>query len=236
MRISQYLTSSIVPFFQNPVCKMGLAVRPVELTDVAECARMRVAALGSLVIGRPPPYAGYVEEQAASFKSAIESQPHVRLMKVVDPENEDEILSFAKWEVYKHGRPDLHKLRQPMNAHDKEVDGFGALREAAHEYFSSRNGGEMGETPHLLLALLVTTDKHRRRGAGSLLVQWGIDLSESLGVQCYVQASEQGRRLYQHHGFQDVDSVRFDLSQYGLEGIEIMTEMIRIPQKHLERG
>lgn len=149
MRISQYLTSSIVPFFQNPVCKMGLAVRPVELTDVAECARMRVAALGSLVIGRPPPYAGYVEEQAASFKSAIESQPHVRLMKVVDPENEDEILSFAKWEVYKHGRPDLHKLRQPMNAHDKEVDGFGALREAAHEYFSSRNGGEMGETPHL---------------------------------------------------------------------------------------
>lgn len=83
-----------------------------------------------------------------------------------------------------------------------------------------------------VLALLVTADKHRRRGAGSLLVQWGVELSESLGLQCYVQASEQGRRLYQHHGFQDVGSVQLDLSQYGLEGIEVMTEMIRTPQKH----
>ncbi|KAI3317617.1 hypothetical protein HD806DRAFT_514597 [Xylariaceae sp. AK1471] len=215
---------------------MGLAVRPVEVTDVAECARMRVAALGSLVIGRPPPYSGYVEEQAASFKSAIESQPHVRLMKVVDPENEDKVLSFAKWEVYEHGRPDLDNLRQPMNAHHREVDEFGELRKAADEYFTSRNGGEMGETPHLLLALLVTADKHRRRGAGSLLVQWGIDLSESLGLQCYVQASEQGWRLYQHHGFQDIGSVQFDLSRYGLEGIEVMTEMIRNPQKHCRTG
>ncbi|KAI1131411.1 hypothetical protein F5Y10DRAFT_233608 [Nemania abortiva] len=231
MQISTCLAGSVVPFLQNPACRTGLAVRPVELADVTECARMRVAALGSLVIGRPPPYAGYVEEQAASFKSAIENQPHVRLMKVVDPEKEDEILSFAKWEVYEHGRPDLDKLRQPMNAHDKEVDEFGALREAAHEYFSSRNGGKMGENPHLLLALLVTADEHRRRGAGSLLVQWGTDLSESLGLQCYVQASEQGRRLYQHHGFRDVGSVQFDLSQYGLEGVEVMTEMIRIPQK-----
>lgn len=97
---------------------------------------------------------------------------------------------------------------------------------------TSRNGGKIEETPHLLLALLVTADKHRRRGAGSLLVQWGVELSESLGLQCYVQASEQGRRLYQHHGFQDVGSVQLDLSQYGLEGIEVMTEMIRTPQKH----
>ncbi|KAJ8128996.1 hypothetical protein O1611_g4637 [Lasiodiplodia mahajangana] len=107
-------------------------------------------------------------------------------MKVVEPENEDKILSFAEWEVYEHGRLDLDKLRRLTSPHDREVDEFGDLREAAHEYFTSRNGGKMGETPHLLAALLVTADKHRRRGAGSLMVQWGTDLAESLGLQCYV--------------------------------------------------
>jgi len=79
------------------------------------------------------------------------------------------------------------------------------------------------------LALLVTASQHRRRGAGSLLVKWGIDMSETTGLPCYLQASEQGRRLYSHYGFQDIDTVEFNLSEYGLEGVEKMTEMIRKP-------
>jgi len=65
--------------------------------------------------------------------------------------------------------------------------------------------------------------------AGSLLVKWGIDLSETTGLPCYLQASEQGRRLYAHHGFQDIDTVEFNLTDFGLQGIEQMTEMIRKP-------
>lgn len=42
-----------------------------------------------------------------------------------------------------------------------------------------------------------------------------------------LQASEQGRRLYQHHGFKEIDTVEFNLSEYGLYGTENMTEMIR---------
>lgn len=52
-------------------------------------------------------------------------------------------------------------------------------------------------------------------------------MSEKTGLPCYVQASEQGRRLYQHHGFKAIDTVVFNLSDYGLEGIEKMTEMTR---------
>lgn len=81
----------------------------------------------------------------------------------------------------------------------------------------------------IVLALLATAAQHRRRGAGGLLLQWGIDLSEATGLPCYLQASEQGRRLYLHHGFQDIDTVEFDLHEYGLEGVERMTEMIRNP-------
>lgn len=60
-------------------------------------------------------------------------------------------------------------------------------------------------------------------------MKWGIDFSVATGHPCYLQASEQGRRLYGHHGFEDIDTVEFDLTQFGLEGIERMTEMIRKP-------
>lgn len=54
-------------------------------------------------------------------------------------------------------------------------------------------------------------------------------MSSTNGLPCYLQASEQGQRLYHHHGFEPVDTVEFDLSMYGLKGVERMTEMIREP-------
>lgn len=58
-------------------------------------------------------------------------------------------------------------------------------------------------------------------------MKWGIEMSEATGLPCYLQASEQGRCLYSYYGFQDIDTVEFKLSEYGLEGVERMTAMIR---------
>ena len=80
-----------------------------------------------------------------------------------------------------------------------------------------------------MLALLVTATQHRRRGAASRLLQWGIRKSEETGLLVYFQASAQGRRLYCHYGFEDIDTVEFRLMDYGLEGVESMTEMLRRP-------
>lgn len=135
-------------FFQDQVCKMPLVVRPVEHADVAQCISLRVSSLGSLVIGRPPPYPGYVEEQEAIMHKDLDSPSHAHHLKVLDTENDKEVVAYAKWEVYEHGRPDLDKLRTSMKESDKDVDQFGLLREAAHDYFCSRNG-KMGQHPHL---------------------------------------------------------------------------------------
>ena len=67
------------------------------------------------------------------------------------------------------------------------------------------------------------------QGAGSLLVKWGLEEQRGTGLHCDLQASEQGRSLYSHYGFQDIDTVVFDLERYGLKGAEKMTEMIRYP-------
>jgi hypothetical protein len=137
-----------ITLFQNQVCKMPLVVLPVEHADVSQCINLRIASLGSLVIGHPPPYPGYAEESEASVHRDLDSSPHVHHLKVVDPENEGEVIAYAKWEIYPHGRPDLEKLREPMEKADEEVDQFGLLRRTAHDYFCRRNG-EMGKHPHI---------------------------------------------------------------------------------------
>jgi hypothetical protein len=64
-----------------------------------------------------------------------------------------------------------------------------------------------------------------------MLLNWGINKSNETGLPCYLQASEQGARLYQKYGFEVIDTVKFDLSQYDLSGLEKMTEMIRYISK-----
>jgi hypothetical protein len=134
-----------------------LVVQPATHADVHQCIALRVASLGSLVIGRPPPYPGYAADAKASLHNDIDNKPYVHNLKVVDPESPDEVIAYGKWEVYPHGRPDLDKLAEPMAEADKKVDEYGRLREAAHEYFCHRNG-EMGKRPHL--CKLSTTHSH----------------------------------------------------------------------------
>ncbi|OIW25350.1 hypothetical protein CONLIGDRAFT_685200 [Coniochaeta ligniaria NRRL 30616] len=146
--------------------------------------------LGSLAIERPPAYPGYVEESEASVHNDLDNRPFVHHLKVVDSENEGEAMAHGKWEGYPGGCPDLEKPRESKFHADKEVDQYGRLREVAHEYFCSRNG-EMGKQPPLLLALLVAAMRHRRQGAGSIVVNWGIEMAEATGLPYYLQASEQ---------------------------------------------
>ncbi|EME81737.1 uncharacterized protein MYCFIDRAFT_139216 [Pseudocercospora fijiensis CIRAD86] len=114
---------------------MQLSVRPVEHADVAQCIKIRIDTLGSLVIGRPPPYPGYAQESEDKVPDEIEKRTYVQHLKVVDVDNEDIVMAYAKWEIYPQGRPDLDQLRKPMDPADKEVDQYGSLREAAHDYF-----------------------------------------------------------------------------------------------------
>lgn len=125
-----------------------LFIRPVEHADVTQCVKIRIDSLGSLVIGRPPPYPGFADDQEATIHKEIDDSPHVHHLKVIHPEGERKIIAYAKWEAYKNWRLDLEELSQTFKDSAKTVDRFGRLREAAHEYFCTRNG-EKGRHPHL---------------------------------------------------------------------------------------
>ena len=51
--------------------------------------------------------------------------------------------------------------------------------------------------------MLSTHPDHERRGVGSMLVKWGTDLADAMGLRAFVQASRVGKAMYERHGFKD---------------------------------
>lgn len=51
--------------------------------------------------------------------------------------------------------------------------------------------------------MLSTHPEHERRGAGSMLVKWGTDFADNLGMKAFVQGSRRGKPLYERYGFVD---------------------------------
>jgi GNAT superfamily N-acetyltransferase len=60
---------------------------------------------------------------------------------------------------------------------------------------------------HILLAVLFVHPAYQRKGAGTMMVQWGADLADQLMLPAWVEASPFGHGLYAKYGFEDVERV-----------------------------
>ena len=79
------------------------------------------------------------------------------------------------------------------------------------------------------LMILVTTPAHRRRGAASLLIEWGTQRADERGLKCVLMASEAGLGAYLKHGFKVVREVEMGLRPYGVEAAEVRRRVVRGP-------
>jgi GNAT superfamily N-acetyltransferase len=59
--------------------------------------------------------------------------------------------------------------------------------------------------PFKVIDMLSTHPDHERRGAGSMLLKWGTDIADTLGLKAFVQGSRVGKRFYERHGFVDTE-------------------------------
>lgn len=165
--------------------------------------------------------------------------------KVVDTDAENEIISCAQWTLHNYNgeeseereeeegeakadgiddtaprdprwkskRPDAEPLFLPPEVNLKVLKALlGPLRAANEEI--------MGARPYLMLNTLSTHPEHYRRGCGSLLVKWGVETADELGIEAYLDTSMMGRKLYERFGFELVREVRFDREEWGGEGVD----------------
>ena len=79
----------------------------------------------------------------------------------------------------------------------------------------------------------MTDPEHHRRGAGAILIAWGVGKADSAHLPAFLEASPMGKPLYARMGFNQIHEEVIDLAKYGLEGTTTNTCMIREPLMHV---
>ncbi|OCT48602.1 putative GNAT family acetyltransferase [Cladophialophora carrionii] len=121
-------------------------------------------------------------QRAEGMIKQLREDPTVRWVKAVDTDT-GELAAFAKWEI-------IEKPKVPVPGRSF---GPGCNIEACEEYF-----GGIHRKRH---------PKSQGRGAGSMLIKWGLDIAEALGLPAYLESSPVAHRLYQKFGFRDIDEL-----------------------------
>ena len=62
-----------------------------------------------------------------------------------------------------------------------------------------------------------------------MLVKWGCDKADELGIICALTASTMGEYVYKKHGFEVKLAVELDLSPFGGDETDVRRFMVRQP-------
>ncbi|KIX05194.1 uncharacterized protein Z518_06066 [Rhinocladiella mackenziei CBS 650.93] len=185
---------------------MPLVLEPAVEADaprIVEVERLAYATnpLSPILFPGPfPPDA--LEKRAEGMVTQLKEDPTTRWMKVVDPET-SEMVAFAKWNI----------MTSPTTPKATRTFGPGCNVGACEEYFGGihkKRNELMGGKAYCLLDLLQTDPKYQGRGAGGMLINWGLDVADELHLPAYLESSPVAHRLYQKFGFQDIGELQLD--------------------------
>jgi predicted N-acetyltransferase YhbS len=62
------------------------------------------------------------------------------------------------------------------------------------------------------LNMCFTIPAYRRRGVGSMVMEWGVKKADELGIEGFLEASELGDHLYTKFGFIEIDRTTIDMT------------------------
>lgn len=143
------------------------------------------------------------------------------IMKCVD-KTTGITIAGAKWRYLGRFNPDgspasltLEEVKKGLEAPEPYEESNPLLFKAIFTLFGANKLEIMGTRPYYVLDTLVTRPDHHRRGAGGMLVQWGCEKADELGVEAFLEASVMGQPLYAKYGFEPVKETSIDLREYG---------------------
>ena len=67
--------------------------------------------------------------------------------------------------------------------------------------------------PSQVLDICFVHPDYRRKGVGRLLLSWGIEKADEMGLESYIDATDQGVPLYEAHGYVKAANVHFHAEQ-----------------------
>ncbi|KAH6609892.1 hypothetical protein Trco_003238 [Trichoderma cornu-damae] len=154
-----------------------------------------------------------VDDRMAMMTTRKRGEPACQWMKVVDTDleakGENGMVSFTVWYIWSgQAGPSFPSKAWGPGANEEACDAF--FNEMDRRWWARFQGKQ-----HVYLKLLHTDPDHQRRGAGGMCLQWGTAEADRLGLVSYLEASEEGRPLYEKYGFKEVDRIVVDLSRWG---------------------
>ncbi|CEJ92815.1 hypothetical protein VHEMI08445 [[Torrubiella] hemipterigena] len=176
----------------------------------------------------PGPFPKEGLSRAEVLTQYLRCDPACKWVKVVDTEleakGEQATIAFSVWYFWESGGGTLPYPTWGTGTNPEACElYFGGLQKKWQETFGGR--------PHAYLKFMHTTPSHRGRGAGSMMLAWGLSQADEKSLETYLQSSHEGRRLYEKLGFEQVETYVVDLSNWGGPPEDEVPIMIRPLQR-----
>lgn len=131
------------------------------------------------------------------------ADPNVHKVVVVDTDLPDSpVIAYATWVAPHQPNPDEPELPlYPPDGDDLALASF------FYPYLKETREKDMAGRTFWHLATLVCHEEHQGRGAGKMLMRYGVEQADKMQADIYVEASPPGVPLYQRFGFKEVGRV-----------------------------
>src|SRR6266536_4869474 len=73
----------------------------------------------------------------------------------------------------------------------------------------------MGDRKHWYLELVATRQEYQGKGAAGQLLRWGVERADEDGTECYLEASPEGKPIYEQFWFGERDRLVVELEGKG---------------------
>ncbi|KAJ4296754.1 hypothetical protein N0V90_006802 [Kalmusia sp. IMI 367209] len=233
---------------------MPLVLRPITENDTLSWTRIRTLAYyGPLhVLTHTKPISESSIRRVSEDRKQEVGRPDVWPWKVVDTDlppgvddprdNGGQTIAIAVWRAHNLPRrtqasdelgdggegldSGWGKQRDPFVPPELRLDLLTAVLEPLHAAQHDIMGAE---APYLELDNLATHPEHQRRGAGRILLDWGVRKANEEGWRTYLDATPAGLKVYERIGFKLVKEVTFDRGKWGGEGEDWWGCMVKEP-------
>ncbi|KAM0545150.1 hypothetical protein ACHAPJ_011496 [Fusarium lateritium] len=194
---------------------MSLKVLPANEADASRAVHIENIAYGPNPIGSvlfPEPRPSGPNTRVADLIDLFQKNPACRWAKVVDADiGEDEMVAFTMW--YMWDTPPT-KEQHSFSSYRGPSCNAEAYPMPVRPNTMRFEVQELKQAETIVLKLLHTDPKHQRRGAASLLIEWGLKEADRLGIPACLESSSQGRKLYEKFGFEEVERHTVDFSRW----------------------
>ncbi|KAJ9131789.1 hypothetical protein NKR23_g11554 [Pleurostoma richardsiae] len=186
-------------------------LRPGRPEDVAQMCEIYFDAFGSSIPTQTcfPPSSKQAHEFWQKSLGDEIHDPTARFLVVEDTSTTPATaVAFAKWNAPDapfQPLPDLDAWPADGNP-QVAAEFFGKLWEL-HEQI-------MGRRPHWYLELIATRAGYQGKGAGGMLIRWGTDRADEEGLESYLDATPEGKPVYERYGFRELETLRFFGGKY----------------------